>query len=94
MNDMNKEIIFRDGWTLEKGETITQKMAACAADAINQGYKHGLKLNEFSYDPDMIFFEWCGSKQAVMDWYTYVSVNMCRESEEERNRTLKIISNK
>ena len=93
MNDMNKEIIFRDGWTLTDG-TVSDYTAACAFDVINLGYKYGLKLDEFYYDDEMIHFEWRGSKQAVMDWFTYVSINMIRETEEERDHTLQIISSK
>ena len=93
MNDMNKEIIFRDGWTLSE-ETVSDYTAGCAFDVIVLGYQYGLKLEEFYWDSEMIHFEWRGKKQAVMDWFTYVSTTMCRESEEERNKTLKIISEK
>lgn len=93
MIDMNKEVIFRDGWTLDGGP-VTNEIAACAFDAVILGYKYGLKLEQFYYDDEMIHFEWKGSKQNVSDWYTYVSVNMIRESEYVRNATLKIIANK
>ena len=93
MDNMYKEIIFRDGWTLTDG-TVSDFTAACAFDAIILGYKYGLKLDEFYYDDEMIHFEWRGAKWAVMDWFKYVSINMIRESEEDRNATLKIISEK
>lgn len=93
MIDMNKEVIFRDGWTLDGGP-VTNKIAACAFDAIILGYKYGLKLEQFYYDDEMVYFEWRGTKQNVSDWYTYVSINMARESEYARNATLKIIANK
>ncbi len=93
MIDMDKEIIFRDGWTLDGGP-ISDYTAACAFDAIRLGYEYGLRLDEFYYDSEMIHFDWRGTKRAVSDWYTYVSVNMTRESEEARNATLEIIRNK
>lgn len=93
MIDMSKEIIFRDGWTLN-GKPPTNKEAACAFDAINLGYKYGLKLDQFYWDDEMIHFDWRGTKQAVTDWFTYVSTYMGRESEEDRNKTLKIIADK
>ena len=81
------------GWTLDGGP-MTQKIAACAFDAINHGYYYGLKLNDVYYDSKMVYFEWCGTKRAMMTWYTYVSVNMMREPEDERKKVLEIISNK
>lgn len=93
MDDMNKEVIFRDGWTLD-GRPVTDTVAACAFDAIILGYRYGLKLDQFYIDSEMIHFDWRGTKQAVTDWYTYVSINMTRESEEARNATLRIISSK
>ena len=93
MIDMDKEVIFRDGWTLDDGP-VTDKIAACAFDAINLGYKYGLTLDQFYYDSEMIHFDWRGTKRALKDWYTYVSVNMMRESEYERNATLQVIFNK
>lgn len=93
MTDMNKEVIFRDGWTLD-GEPVTDKIAACAFDAIILGYRYGLKLEQFYIGTEMIHFEWHGTKQAVADWFTYVSTNMIRESEEERNAVLQNIYNK
>lgn len=93
MNDMSKEIIFRDGWTLDKGQ-VSDYTAACAFDVIILGYKYGLKLEEFFHNSEMIGFEWRGTKQAVTDWYTYVSKYMTGESEEQRNATLQIIANK
>jgi hypothetical protein len=93
MTDMNKKVIFRDGWTLD-GKTVDDYTAGCAFDVIICGYKYGLKLEEFYYDDAMIYFEWRGTKQAVADWFTYVSTNLSRESEEDRNATLQIIYNK
>lgn len=93
MNEMDKEIIFRDGWTLDGGP-VTDRIAACAFDAIALGYRYGLILDQFYYDSEMVHFDWRGTKRAVMDWYTYVSCNMCSETEEERNTTLQIIRDK
>ena len=93
MTDMNKEVIFRDGWTLDCG-LVTERIAACAFDAIKLGYDYGLKLNRVGYDLEMIRFEWCGTKQQLTDWYTYVSINMMDETEEERNKVLQVIANK
>lgn len=93
MIDMNKEVIFRDGWTLD-GEPLDNRTCACAFDAIRRGYEYGLILDQFEVDSEMIFFEWRGTKKALSGWYTYVSVNMTHESEEERNKTLEIIANK
>jgi hypothetical protein len=93
MIDMNKEIIFKDGWTLDGGP-VTDHIAACAFDAINLGYKYGLTLDRFYFDSEMIHFEWRGSKKNVLAWFTYTSTNLTSESEEERNATLEIIRNK
>jgi hypothetical protein len=92
MIDMDKEIIFRDGWTLDSGP-VTQKIAACAFDAINLGYKYGLTLDQVYYDSEMIHFNWRGTKRAMAAWYTYVSNIMMRETEDERNAVLEIIRN-
>ena len=93
MIDMNKEIIFRDGWTLD-GDPLTDRICLCAFDAIKLGYQYGLKLDQFDVDDEMVYFEWRGTKKGVSEWYTYVSINMARETEEKRNKTLQIIYNK
>lgn len=93
MIDMKKEIVFRDGWTLDGGP-LTDYMRLCAFDAIKLGYRYGLKLEKFDCDAEMIYFEWRGTKKDIFDWYTYVSIHMARETEEERYETLTIIRNK
>ena len=93
MIDMNKEVIFRNGMTLD-GKPLTDYNRLCAFDLIKLGYQYGLRLNQFDIDDEMIYFEWCGTKKDASEWYTYVSINMIRESEEARNKILKIIYNK
>lgn len=93
MIDMDKEIIFKDGWTLD-GKPLTDNTRLCAFDAIVLGYRYGLKLEQFGYDDEMVYFDWRGTKKDVSEWYTYVSINMARETEDVRNATLQIIYNK
>ena len=66
MIDMKKEIVFRDGWTLDDGP-LDQRICACAFDSIRRGYEYGLFLDKFEVDSEMIYFEWRGTKKAVSD---------------------------
>lgn len=93
MIDMNKEAIFRDGWTLD-GYPLNNYIKARVFDVISLGYYYGLKLDEFSYDSEMIYFGWRGTKKAITAWYTDYSVSMTNESDERRNAALEVIRSK
>lgn len=93
MIDMNKEVIFRDGWTLD-GEPLDDRLKARASEVIARGYQYGLQLVEFNWDSELIYFGWYGAKKDLIAWYTYYSVNMTEETEEKRNAVVEIIRNK
>lgn len=93
MNDVNKEIIFREGWSLDSGP-FDDYLKARAVEVIALGYQYGLTLDQFDYDSEMVYFDWRGPKGAMLEWYTYQSKNMSTESEERRNAALQCISSK
>ena len=93
MDNMFKEIVFKDGWTLD-GMLFDDYLKARACEVIALGYTYGLTLVKFRYDPEMVEFHWRGTKRAMLAWYDYQSRNMSTESEENRNKALETIRNK
>ena len=90
MNKMSRQIIFKDGWTLD-GSQVTDEIAANAFFAISIGYKFGLTLEQFYHDTEMVYFYWRGTKRNLVDWYTYAYAN---ESEDVKETTIRRILNK
>ena len=94
MIDLNKEIVFRDGWTLEREEDLTDDVLNNTSHVRALGKHFGLSLDEFEIFSDLIYFEWRGTKRNLLKFYTYVSKNMTSESPEKRKATQLIILNK
>lgn len=93
MDDMSKEIIFRDGWDLE-GDTFDDYLKARACEVIMRGYEYGLTLDRFWIESNMVKFYWRGAKRAMLAWYNYYSRNMTSEPEEMRQKAIECIRNK
>ena len=93
MDDMSKEIIFKDGWDLE-GDIYDDYLKARASEVIMKGYEYGLRLDRFCVEDDMVKFYWRGTKRAMLAWYNYYSRNMTSEPEEMRNKAIECIMNK
>lgn len=95
MVDLYKEIIFRDGITLDNGvEDLTDSLLANVDHMCELGINFGLSLDEFEIDDEMVYFEWRGAKRDVLRYYTYYSKSMTSESLEKRKATQKIILGK
>lgn len=90
MTDMQKEIVFRDGWTLD-GLPFDEFLKARACDIIELGYYYGLKLDEFYCDTETVYFTWRGTKRSMLDWYSRYGAN---DPEERKQATIQIILNK
>lgn len=93
MDDMLKEIVFREGWTLD-GMPFDDYLKARACEVIALGYRYGLTLVEFRYSQEAVEFHWRGAKKNMLAWYDYQSRSMTYESEENRQKALTTISNK
>jgi hypothetical protein len=95
MVDLQKEIIFRDGITLENGvNEMTESFLTNVGHECDLGRKFGLSLDRFEIDAEVVYFEWRGTKRDMLRFYTYVSKNMTTESPEIRKATQKIILSK
>ena len=94
MIDLNTEVVFRDGWTLEREEDLTDDVLYNASYVCALGKHFGLSLDEFEIFSDLICFKWRGTKRNLLKFYTYVSKNMTSESPETRKATQLIILNK
>lgn len=95
MVDLYKEIIFRDGITLDGGKMdLTDSFLANVHYVCELGKHFGLSLDEFEIGDDLIYFEWRGTKRDVLRFYTYYSKNMSTESQEKRKATQRHILNK
>lgn len=95
MVNLYKEIIFRDGITLNNGVKDLTDSFLAIVDHIRELGKHfGLSLDKFEIDDELVYFEWRGAKRDVLRFYTYYSKNMTSESLEKRKATQKIILNK
>lgn len=93
MIDMNKEIVFTEGWTLD-GLPFDDTLKARALDVIMLGGEYGLVLDQIYIESDMVCFQWSGRKGAMLAWYNNQSRRFSSESDESRNRALETIRNK
>lgn len=93
MIDMNKEIVFKDGWTLD-GDKFDDFLKARALVVIAMGYNYGLKLEDFYYNSELVYFRWRGTKKSMEAWYTDYSISITCEPEERRNAAIEVIRNK
>ena len=95
MIDLQKEIIFRDGWTLDCGtQDITEQLLSNAGHVCDLGRGFGLSLDYFGIDSKMIYFDWRGTKYNMLRFYTYCSKNVVSESPKKRKAVLNIILGK
>jgi hypothetical protein len=95
MIDLNKEIVFRDGWTLDNGvEDLTERILGNAGYQCELGQKYGLSLDKFEINSELIYFEWRGTKRDVLNFYTYYAKNMTNETDDEIEATRQIILSK
>ena len=95
MIDLKKEIIFRDGITLDNGvKDLTDSFLANVDHMCELGQHFGLSLDEFEIDDELVYFAWRGAKKNVLRFYTYYSKNMTTESLDKRKATQKIILGK
>lgn len=92
MVNMSKEIVFKDGITLDNGvEDLTESLLNTVRQICDLGRYFGLSLDEFGIDEEIIYFEWRGTKRDVLAFYTYYSVNLTTEPLEalkEAQRTI------
>lgn len=92
MIDLNKEVIFRDGITLDNGvRDLTDSFLDNVYHICDLGKYFGLSLDKFEIDDELVYFEWRGTKKNMLRFYTYYSKNMTSESLESRVTTQKII---
>jgi hypothetical protein len=92
MIDLNKEVIFRDGITLDNGvRDLTDSFLDNVHHICNLGKYFGLSLDKFEINDELVYFEWRGTKKNMLRFYTYYSKNMTSESLESRVTTQKII---
>lgn len=95
MVDLGKEIIFKEGISLENGvEDLTEKFLGIVGYICELGQRFDLSLDRFEIHSGFVHFDWRGSKYNMLRFYTYYSKNMLSESLEERKATQKIILNK
>ena len=94
MIDMEKEITFGHGLTMDEGEELDDDLRAWAFDVIEAGYLCDLKLEKFNARSGAIKFEWYGAKKDVCKFFKHYSTYYVNESEETRNKTLETILNK
>ncbi len=95
MVDFSKEIIFRDGITLDNGvDEMTEEFLEIVGRICDLGRNFGLTLDRFVIDSEMVRFEWRGRKDAMLRFYTYYSENMTTESLESREDAIRTILNK
>lgn len=92
MVDLYKEIIFRDGITLDNGaKDLTESFLANVNRICELGKNFGLSLDKFEIDDELVYFEWRGTKRNVLRFYNHYSRSMTSESLERRKETQKII---
>lgn len=95
MVDMCKEIVFKDGITLDNGvEDLTESLLNTVYQICDLGRHFGLSLDEFRIDEEMIYFEWRGSKRDMLAFYTYYSTNLTTEPLEAMEEAQKVILSK
>lgn len=95
MIDLYKEIIFRDGISLDNGaKDLSDSFLNRVNYILKLGKHFSLSLDEFEIYDDLVYFEWRGTKKNVLRFYTYYSKNMTSESLEKRKAIQKIILNK
>nr|WP_297883867.1 hypothetical protein [uncultured Blautia sp.] len=95
MTDMSKEIVFKDGITLDNGvEDLTESLLSVVGQICDLGRQFGLSLDVFGIDEEMIYFEWRGTKRDTLAFYTYYSTNLTTEPLEELVEAQKVILSK
>lgn len=95
MVDLSKEIIFRDGITLDNGVGDLDDSLLAAVENIRElGISYGLSLDKFEINDELIYFEWRGTKRDMLRFYTHYSERMTTESLDKRKEAQKIILGK
>lgn len=95
MIDLNKEIFFNDGISLDNGvKDLTERFLGNVGYICQLGQHFGLSLDKFEIDSELVYFTWRGTKRNVLRFFTYYSKNMTCESLEKRKRTQLILLNK
>ena len=95
MVDMSKEIIFKDGITLDNGlADLTDSLLDTVNTICELGIEFGLLLDEFEIDEELIYFKWRGSKMNMLAFYGYYSATYTTESLEVIKKVWDIIISK
>ena len=91
MIDLDKIIVFRDGWTLDGVQDLTERTLGNAGYQCELGQRFGLSLDKFEVDDEMIMFIWRGTKRDVLRFYTHYSKHHTSETLEQRKAVQRII---
>lgn len=95
MIDLDKEIIFKDGITVDDSAVGWLQCDLDHAEYLCRlGQYFGLSLDKYEIDSELIYFEWRGAKRDVLNFYNYYAIQMTNETIEEIRATIKIILNK